>query len=117
MALPPTIDTPKLIQMGQWIVNPLKYMHSYDRECGDIFSLSMSGALDNAVFISNPQTIQQVLDLLRESRRRRKFKIKDSGNKIESETKTFASITISFAQNPKYFQFAVNMFNDDSQSC
>ena len=61
MALPPTIDTPKPIQLGQWITNPLKYMHNYDRECGDIFSLKMSGTLDKAVFISNPHTIQQVL--------------------------------------------------------
>lgn len=61
MALPPTINTPKPIQLGQWITNPLKYMHNYNRECGDIFSLKMSGALDKAVFISNPQTIQHVL--------------------------------------------------------
>ena len=58
---------------------------------------------------------RRTLDLLRESRRS-KFKIKDSRNKIESQTKTFASITISFSQNPKYFKFAVNMFNNDSQS-
>lgn len=61
MTLPPTLNTPKPIQLGQWITNPLKYMHDYERQCGDIFSLRMAGALDRAVFISNPQTIQQVL--------------------------------------------------------
>lgn len=61
MALPPTLDTPKPIQLGQWITNPLKYLHTYNRECGDIFTLNMSGPLDRTVFLSNPTAIQQVL--------------------------------------------------------
>ena len=61
MALPPTIDTPKPIQLGQWITNPLKYLHNYERECGDIFTLNMSGSLDHAVLLSNPEAIQQML--------------------------------------------------------
>lgn len=61
MALPPTPNAPKPIQLGQWIANPLEYMHEYERQCGDIFSLRISGALDRAIFISNPHTIQQVL--------------------------------------------------------
>ena len=61
MALPPTIVTPKSIQLGQWITNPLKYLHNYDRECGDIFTLNMVGALDRTVLLSNPTAIQQML--------------------------------------------------------
>jgi hypothetical protein len=57
------------------------------------------------------------LDLLRESGGRSKFKIENGGNEIKSETKTFAAIAIAFSQNPKYFKFAVNMFNDDPQPC
>ncbi|WP_310428391.1 cytochrome P450 [Chamaesiphon sp. VAR_48_metabat_135_sub] len=61
MTLPPTINTPSSIQLWQWIANPLKYLDNYDRQCGDLFSINMSGGLNQAIFISNPQTIQQVL--------------------------------------------------------
>jgi cytochrome P450 family 110 len=61
MSLPPTLNAPKPWQLWQWISSPLNFMHEYDRQCGDIFMASMSGALDRAVFISNPQTIQHVL--------------------------------------------------------
>jgi cytochrome P450 family 110 len=61
MTLPPTIDTSSAIQLWKWIAEPLKYLDNYDRQCGDIFTLKMLGALNGAVMISNPQTIQQVL--------------------------------------------------------
>jgi cytochrome P450 family 110 len=57
----PTINTPGAIQLWQWISNPLKYLDNYDRRCGDICQINMSGSLNKAVFISNPLTIQQVL--------------------------------------------------------
>jgi cytochrome P450 family 110 len=57
----PTIRTPAPIQLWQWISNPLEYLHNYDRQCGDICEITMSGTLNRAVLISNPQTIQQVL--------------------------------------------------------
>jgi cytochrome P450 family 110 len=61
MTLPPTITTPKLLQLWQWILNPLEFLHKYERQCGDIFTLSISGAFEGAIFISNPQAIQQLL--------------------------------------------------------
>ncbi len=61
MNLLPTIDTPGAIQLWQWITEPLEYLHNYDRQCGDIFAVNMSGPLDRAVLISNPQSMQEVL--------------------------------------------------------
>jgi cytochrome P450 family 110 len=61
MTLPPTINTSSAMQLWQWISEPLKYLDNYDRQCGDIFRLNMLGALNGAVMISNPHTIQQVL--------------------------------------------------------
>jgi cytochrome P450 family 110 len=59
MNLLPTINTPNPIQIWQWITNPLKYLDNCDRVCGDIFTVRLFGY--QSVFISNPQTIQQVL--------------------------------------------------------
>jgi cytochrome P450 family 110 len=61
MTLPPTIHTSSAIQLWQWIAKPLKYLHNYDQQCGDIFTVNMLGSLNGAVMISNPHTIQQVL--------------------------------------------------------
>jgi cytochrome P450 family 110 len=60
-ALLPTIDTPSPIQLWQWITAPLKYLHDCDRQCGDMFTVRMSGAFNGAVFISDPQAMQQLL--------------------------------------------------------
>jgi cytochrome P450 family 110 len=57
----PTIRTPAPIQLWQWISNPLKYLHNYDQQCGDICAVTMSGSLNQAILVSNPQTIQQLL--------------------------------------------------------
>jgi cytochrome P450 family 110 len=60
-ALLPKIDTPSPIQLWQWITEPLKYLHDCDREYGNMFAVSMTGAFKGAVFISDPQAIQQLL--------------------------------------------------------
>jgi cytochrome P450 family 110 len=57
----PSLSRPSVIQLWQWITSPLKYLDDYQRECGDIFAVSMTGAFKGAVFISNPQAIQQLL--------------------------------------------------------
>lgn len=61
MPLPPTINSPKFLQLWEWIVKPLDYLHKYDRECGDVFTVNMSDVFSGAVFISHPQAIQQIL--------------------------------------------------------
>jgi cytochrome P450 family 110 len=61
MTLPPTITTPKLLQLWQWILNPLEFLHKYNQQCGDIFTVSMAGPLEGGIFISHPETIQQLL--------------------------------------------------------
>ena len=42
-------------------MTPLEFLHKYDRECGDIFTVSMSGGFEGAIFTSNPAAIQQLL--------------------------------------------------------
>ncbi len=61
MTLAPTVKTPNAIQLWQWITNPVKYLHNCDRQYGDAFSIQMSGLFKDAVFISNPQAVQQLL--------------------------------------------------------
>jgi cytochrome P450 family 110 len=57
----PTVSSPSPIQLWQWITEPLEYLHHADRQYGDIFTIRMTGAFDNAVLVSDPKAIQQVL--------------------------------------------------------
>ena len=61
MTLPPTITTPKLFQLWQWILKPLEFLHKYERQCGDIFTVNIAGPFQGSIFISNPEAIQQLL--------------------------------------------------------
>jgi cytochrome P450 family 110 len=61
MTLPPSNRTAKPLQLWKWIIDPLNYLHDYERECGDIFTVRMYSGFDRAVFTSNPQAIQQIL--------------------------------------------------------
>ncbi len=42
-------------------MTPLEFLHKYDRECGEIFTVNMPGGFEGAIFISNPAAIQQLL--------------------------------------------------------
>jgi cytochrome P450 family 110 len=57
----PTIESPGTLQLWDWIIKPLEYLHNYDRQCGEIFEVKMSGPLNRAVLTSNPQSVQQIL--------------------------------------------------------
>jgi cytochrome P450 family 110 len=57
----PTITKPGALQLWQWITEPLKYLHNSQQQCGDIFMIQMPGAFDQAIFVSNPKSIQQLL--------------------------------------------------------
>ncbi len=61
MTLPPSTTTPNFLQIWQWILTPLDFLHKYTQQCGDIFTVNMTGGFKGAVFMSNPQAIQQLL--------------------------------------------------------
>jgi cytochrome P450 family 110 len=57
----PSLLMPTFRQTFQWITKPLEYLHKHDRECGDIFTVNLSGAFMGVVLTSSPQAIQQIL--------------------------------------------------------
>jgi cytochrome P450 family 110 len=59
MKLPESSQKPKLIQMLQWVFNPLKLMKTSAQAYGECFSLQLSGNTP-IVFLSNPQAIQEI---------------------------------------------------------
>jgi cytochrome P450 family 110 len=61
MKVLPSRSIPAFQQLFRWIINPLEYLHEHDRECGDIFTVNLSGPFSGVVFTSNPQAIQQIL--------------------------------------------------------
>jgi cytochrome P450 family 110 len=61
MNLIPRHSAPAFLQLSQWILNPLAYLDRCDREYGDTFAIGLPGALNNIIFTSNPQAIQQIL--------------------------------------------------------
>jgi cytochrome P450 family 110 len=58
MTLIPSLSDSKPLQLWEWILKPIDYLHKCDRECGDTFSVKV---FDGAIFTSNPQAIQQIL--------------------------------------------------------
>jgi cytochrome P450 family 110 len=61
MPLIPDVNIPKVIQLWQWITNPVGYLHSCDRQYGDTFAVHFSKLFDGVIFVSNPAAIQQLL--------------------------------------------------------
>ncbi|WP_445633643.1 Cytochrome P450 [Nostoc sp. DSM 114161] len=59
MKLPESPQTPKLIQLLQWIFNPLKLMETSAKAYGECFSLQLTGN-NPLVLFSNPQAIQEI---------------------------------------------------------
>ncbi|MBW4454222.1 MAG: cytochrome P450 [Nostoc indistinguendum CM1-VF10] len=60
MTLPDGPKAPPLMQMLQWITDPLNYMESNAQRYGDIFTSGSSWNLKPIVFVSNPQAIQKI---------------------------------------------------------
>jgi cytochrome P450 len=58
MKLPNGPKTPRLVQILQWVISPMKYMEECAQRYGDIFTLQLT---DSVVFVSNPQALQQIL--------------------------------------------------------
>ncbi|WP_392535772.1 cytochrome P450 [Nostoc sp. C117] len=59
MKLPESSPKPRLIQMLQWIFNPLKLMKTSAKAYGECFSLQLTGNIPIVLF-SNPQAIQEI---------------------------------------------------------
>ncbi|MFN6514549.1 MAG: cytochrome P450 [Nostoc sp. CreGUA01] len=59
MRVPESQQTPKFIQLLQWIFNPLKLMETSAKAYGECFSLHITGNSPIVLF-SNPQAIQEI---------------------------------------------------------
>lgn len=60
MKLPPGPKTPEMVQLLEWVANPLALMDDCASKYGDMFSLWVSGNGKPIVFLSNPQAIKEV---------------------------------------------------------
>jgi unspecific monooxygenase len=52
--------SPPLVQMVQWMTDPIGYMETAAQRYGDIFTTQMGWSLGPQVFVSNPQAIRQI---------------------------------------------------------
>lgn len=52
--------SPALLQMLQWITNPIGYMEAARERYGDIFTLQLGWDFSPHVFVSNPQAIEHI---------------------------------------------------------
>ncbi len=59
MRLPDGPQTPPSLQLIQWIARPLEYMDTCAQRYGDSFTVKLGNNF-TAVFLSNPQAIQQI---------------------------------------------------------
>lgn len=59
MKLPDGPQTPPALQLIQWIARPLNYMDTCAQRYGDSFTVRLGNVFE-AVFLSNPQAIQQI---------------------------------------------------------
>ena len=58
MKLPKGPQTPALLQMLQFIFNPMPWMESCAKRYGDIFTIKLN---QPAILVSNPEALQQIL--------------------------------------------------------
>lgn len=62
MKLPNGPKTPGFIQIAQWILDPVGYMEETTKQYGDIFTTKVGATVgDGLVFVSDPQSLQQIL--------------------------------------------------------
>jgi len=53
--------TPKILQVANWILDPLDYLKKTAQECPDLFKAEVLVSADNIFFVSNPKILQQIL--------------------------------------------------------
>ncbi|AVH64476.1 MULTISPECIES: cytochrome P450 [unclassified Nostoc] len=61
MKFPNGPQTPAVLQMLRWIVNPMSFMEACTKSYGEIFTLRLDKNLPPLVIVSNPQAQQQIL--------------------------------------------------------
>jgi cytochrome P450 len=61
MALPDGPKKFRLLQVFQWISDPVSYMETTAKEYGDIFTSPVGVGIGELVFLSNPQGLQTIL--------------------------------------------------------
>jgi cytochrome P450 len=57
--LPNGPQQPRILQLMQWIANPLRYLDTCAGEYGDVFTLRPA-SFNPLVFLSHPQAIQEI---------------------------------------------------------
>jgi cytochrome P450 len=60
VTLPPGLRAPAIVQIGRWIVHPLKLLEECQRRFGNVFTLS-APAGGSFVIVGDPELIRQVL--------------------------------------------------------
>lgn len=58
--LPSGPKTPPVVQMLQWMANPISFMENAVERYGDIFTILVGWNFQPAVFVSNPQALQKI---------------------------------------------------------
>lgn len=61
MEVPIASQTPPIVQLFQWLTDPLGYMESAARRYGDIFAAPVGLNFQHLVHLSHPQAIQEIL--------------------------------------------------------
>lgn len=70
-------QTPPLLQMFQWIAQPMQFMEACAKDYGDIFTARVGSGFVPVVFVSNPQALQEIL-----TGDTKQFEASDDSNKI-----------------------------------
>src|SRR5579883_1710782 len=77
MQLPNRLRTPYILQILQWVADPVGYMEKAAQQHPDIFTTVLVGSQDPWIFVNHPQAIQEIL-----ANDRKKFVAPSKKNKI-----------------------------------
>ena len=59
--VPAASNLPSIIEVFQWIADPIGYMEKARQRYGDFFRVKMSFNMEDIVFVNHPQAVQQIL--------------------------------------------------------
>ena len=69
--------TPKILQLANWILDPVDYLEKTAQKYPDLFKAEVIVSADNVFFVSNPKILQQIL-----TNDRKQFVASAEGNRI-----------------------------------